>query len=338
MKIWLPYITTRTGAEVYVRRLAAGLEQRGHDVHLDLAPHAYQYFPWLAPFKEPEGCDVVLANSWNSTAIRAKAPIVTVYHHVVHSPSLSKDKTFAQKLFHRAFVWPMESSALRQSARNVAVSKSTALDIEGCFGISGVDVVFNGIDTQYFTPPATRSARSVNDPLNLLFVGKPSRRKGFEIVDRIVSTLGDRCSFTCIGSGGEAGLAYPDGDYRGRVSKEELRSAYQDADFLLMPSKLEGFGYSAAEALSCGTPVVGAKGGAVNEVCAQKAFLAIEGSEDIRRICSRMLEAAGSGELENMRKAARERAVEALSESRWLDEMERIFETTVARSATSLSG
>jgi len=42
----------------------------------------------------------------------------------------------------------------------------------------------------------------------------------------------------------------------GRVSDEELRAAYQRARVFVMPSKYEGLGLVALEALACGTPVV----------------------------------------------------------------------------------
>jgi len=42
----------------------------------------------------------------------------------------------------------------------------------------------------------------------------------------------------------------------GRLSKTELREAYRRADILLFPTRFEGFGLAAAEAMACGTPVV----------------------------------------------------------------------------------
>jgi glycosyltransferase involved in cell wall biosynthesis len=53
----------------------------------------------------------------------------------------------------------------------------------------------------------------------------------------------------------------------GRVSDEALLGWYRRADLFVMPTQeLEGFGLSAAEALACGTPVVGTPAGAVPEL------------------------------------------------------------------------
>lgn len=50
--------------------------------------------------------------------------------------------------------------------------------------------------------------------------------------------------------------------YYGKVNPEKLRELYQNADFLIMPSRfLETFGLTAMESLACGTPVIGWKKG-----------------------------------------------------------------------------
>jgi glycosyltransferase involved in cell wall biosynthesis len=55
-------------------------------------------------------------------------------------------------------------------------------------------------------------------------------------------------------------------EVRGFVPKDELVSLYQRAGALLLPTRYEGFGLTAAEAMACGTPVVAAPDPAVREV------------------------------------------------------------------------
>lgn len=325
MNLWLPTIRTATGAETYARALAAGLTARGHRVQLDFAPHRYQYAPWLFDWKRPERCDAILANSWSSAALPRIAPLVTVVHHVVHGATLSPYKTTAQRLFHRLFVKPMEEAAIRASTEVVAVSETTRQAIAAELSPGPVETVLNGIDTDFFCPGAERE-RPPGTPLELLFVGKPSRRKGFDLVHRIITQLGGNCRFTCIGPNAERAMPLPPGDYRGRVSRTTLREAMRGADFLLLPSRVEGFGYAAAEAMACGTPVVCAPEGAVAEICMPPAAAitvdeaTLESGIEIMRAV-----AADRGRHDTMRAAARTIAVERLSEQRWLDGMEAVL-------------
>ena len=55
----------------------------------------------------------------------------------------------------------------------------------------------------------------------------------------------------------------------GRISDADLVNSYRTADLVVIPSQaLEGFGLTTAEALACGTPVVGTPIGATPELLA----------------------------------------------------------------------
>ena len=56
-------------------------------------------------------------------------------------------------------------------------------------------------------------------------------------------------------------------------SDDELAGLYRTAVALLLPSRNEGFGLPAVEAMACGCPVVAADAGALPEVCAGAAVL-----------------------------------------------------------------
>lgn len=334
MNVWLPCIATATGAEVWTRRLAEGLAARGHAVRLDLVPHRYQHAPWLAPIRPPAGCEAVLANSWTGSAFAGHAPLVTVVHHVVHDPALAPFKTAVQSLFHRTFVAPMERAAIARAEAVVAVSRTTAAAVERHLGYAGTEVVLNGVDTTFFCPAPPVAAPEA--PLRLLFVGKPSRRKGFDLVTRLAGRLGDAAQLTVIGPAPEAGLPRPPARYRGRVSSEDLRNAYRDADFLLLPSRVEGFGYAAAEAMACGTPVVCAPGGAVAEIARPgEAAVALAG-DDLEGLARELLAIkANPPRHAAMRQAARALAERRLSADRWLDEMEHVLARAARGGASS---
>lgn len=314
-------IKTGTGAEVFAKSLAQGLAKRGYKIDFDLIPHRYQYFPWLASPRARAGTDVIIANSWTAAAFAGAAPLITVVHHVVHDPAMAPHKTVLQSLFHRCFVLPMERAALSRSAATVAVSQTTADSIRRYLTDVAVHTILNGVDTNFFSPARSPAEHDPDRPIKLLFVGKPSRRKGIEIVARIVDCLGDKCHLTMIGPKPEAGVQLPDGAVLGRVSRETLRAAYQDADFLLFPSRLEGFGYVAAEAMACGLPVICSEGGAVAEVVAPpKAGISIADDKGADALAEPILALWRDPErLAAMRKSARERASLDFNEELWLD-------------------
>lgn len=52
----------------------------------------------------------------------------------------------------------------------------------------------------------------------------------------------------------------------GHVSDRELVSLYRSVGLVVQPSLLEGFGLTALEAMSCGTPVIGSSAGALPEI------------------------------------------------------------------------
>jgi glycosyltransferase involved in cell wall biosynthesis len=65
----------------------------------------------------------------------------------------------------------------------------------------------------------------------------------------------------------------------GRLSDADLVNSYRTADVVVMPSQaLEGFGLTTAEALACGTPVVGTPIGATPELlgCIDSALVAAD--------------------------------------------------------------
>lgn len=129
------------------------------------------------------------------------------------------------------------------------------------------------IDTAFWSPQDRASARATlaipQDDLVVMFGaggGTSQRHKGADLLFdslRVLSESHQRSRterplrLVVFGEGGESrdhdGVTL---QFLGRLDDNQLRQAYSAADVFVAPSRLEAFGQVAAEAQSCGTPVV----------------------------------------------------------------------------------
>ncbi len=111
------------------------------------------------------------------------------------------------------------------------------------------------------------------DKLNLLYVGRFDRQKGFDILLDIFAQL-DPAKFHLHIVGGPAPKDEFDAQlnefsnltYYGWIPRQDIGYFYTNADILIMPSRLEGFGLVAIEAMKHGLPVLASDRGALPEI------------------------------------------------------------------------
>ena len=188
--VWFPTIRAGSGADVFTRRLAQGLHQRGIPTRITWLPHRAEYAPWLIPPPSPPaGTNIVHVNTWLPERFMPRGlPIVATMHHCVHDPQFSPYKSGLQAFYHRVWIKPMERVVLRRANRVAAVSHYTAQRTLAAFDIPDITVIHNGIDLDGAFRPAGRSAP--HTPFRLLYVGNWSKRKGAELLRPIMRSLG----------------------------------------------------------------------------------------------------------------------------------------------------
>ncbi|MFQ5643891.1 MAG: glycosyltransferase family 4 protein, partial [Thiogranum sp.] len=268
MKIWFPTIAAGSGADVYVDRLAGALRKHGLQAEITWFDRRFEFTPFLLAGKHPpRGTDIIHANSWNAFAFRKKhIPLVVTEHHCVLDPEFRRHKSSLQHLYHQHLVRRYEQSSFNHADRIVAVSNYTKASLQKVFGITDVRVIYNWVDTDIFRPgkPAANSGKK----LRLLFVGNRSARKGWDTARRVIENLDGDYELAATSGLDERHRADHAGNIKplGRLDTAGLVRAYQECDALLFPSRYEGFGYVALEAMACGKPVIAASNSALPEL------------------------------------------------------------------------
>src|SRR5699024_2169885 len=157
---------------------------------------------------------------------------------------------------------------MRRADKVVAVSQFVADTARKYLTDVPMEVIYNGVDTELFRP-GTRQ-RQPGEPFRLLYVGSWIARKGVDLLPPIMRELGD--GFELRYTGGPAADKNradmpPNMRDIGRLNGPgAVVAAMQDVDALLFPSRSEGFGLVAAEAMACGLPVIATCGSSLVEV------------------------------------------------------------------------
>lgn len=331
MKVWLPYLRGGSGTDTFTSLLARALEERGHRAVASRYSRIWETVPFaLSAVRAPAGADVVLANSWNAFAFRRRGiPLVAVEHHCVFDPAFRPHRSPQQAIFHEVLLRRFERASFRAATVVVGVSDYTSRSVAAAFPGTKPISILNGIDTAHFTPAKSQEARS-GRPFRLLFVGNLIRRKGADLLPRIMSALGPdfELRFTS-GLRDEARIeVLPNMRPLGRITPPELLEEYRQADVLLFPSRLEGFGYAVAEAMACGVPVVASNTSSLPELVDDGETGRLCVPEDPGSFVQAVRELAGDPQRRvSMGVAARARAVERFSLRRMASEYQGLLDS-----------
>jgi glycosyltransferase involved in cell wall biosynthesis len=209
-------------------------------------------------------------------------PVVATIHHPL-SIDLQNALGQARSLYEKGrrilwSPWIMQEVVARRLERAIVVSETSRRSVEKAFDIDPerIRVVHNGVDTDVFRPLPDVERK----PGLILYVGNSEdrnkgaryliealaqlqddqrdyqlalvdqKRENLKLVPRLVQEYGlsSRVHFT------------------GRLPTEQLVRLYNQAEIVVSPSLYEGFGLPAAEAMSCGAPIIATTGGAFPEI------------------------------------------------------------------------
>jgi glycosyltransferase involved in cell wall biosynthesis len=278
----------RTGDETYVRELLRALPR-----DLDLAAVTRR------PDLVPEGVRALdlqtrvqeLRMAWTlPRLLRQLRPRLAHFLHAVppglpcpavltvQDLSFERDPRVMGRRERRLFKTVVPWSA-RRAAHVLAISERTRDDLRELYGIPDEKITV----TPLAPDRSFRPGDGGHDGY-LLFVGAVERRK-----DPLAALAAARVAglpLVVVGPHRDAGLARAlrDGgaDLRGYVPQDELVRLYQRAACLVFPTRYEGFGLPAAEAMACGTPVVARPDAAVREVVGEAGVLMDDVTEGVR--------------------------------------------------------
>lgn len=255
--VWFPAVRAGTGADVFTLRLSEALTRRHVRNEITWLPHRAEYAPWTvnAP-RAPNWASIIHVNNWLHARFYARngLPVLATCHSCVHDPAIAPYKTYAQSLYHRGWIQPVESTTLLHAGCVTAVSRYTAARMTEVFGRSEIEVVPNWLPSSAFVPPQRAAHR---EPFRLLYVGAWRRAKGSDLLVPIMKKLGPRFELGFTGTPPKA-IELPANMRPLGWSSDpaQVREWMRKADALLFPSRLEGMSLAVLEAMACGLPVI----------------------------------------------------------------------------------
>lgn len=201
--------------------------------------------------------DLVIANGvagWPLTFARLSIPAVQVYH-LTWAGLARQALLLPGDRVTTGWVTAGFDRIAGMGKHVVAVSPRVLREVERFYGLHG-QCVPPGIDTARFAPSDPAAAREAlglpaGRPIGI-FVGRPDHSKGYDVLQRIARQLPEILFLVAGGSGTPVANVRP----LGRIPHGEMPLWYAASDFLINPSRYEGFNLVILEALSCDRPVV----------------------------------------------------------------------------------
>jgi len=212
--------------------------------------------------------------------VRLPCPAVVTIHDLIHL-------LFREYLPHplaRFYARFMIGRAARESAAVITVSHSSRKDIDRFFPGTAAHVIPNGVEPAFSPRPLPEVREWLASSLDLkgsylLFVGNPKKHKNLDLLLLAFARL--RTSYPGLTLVAVGGVDDQQEELRGRaralgieersrffgsVDHDTLALLYSAATLFVFPSRYEGFGLPALEAMACGAPVAASSSSSIPEV------------------------------------------------------------------------
>jgi len=206
-------------------------------------------------------------------------PVIATIHHPLYidlQTILGKATTFENSIKSIMF-YPtlMQKIVSKRLDHVISVSEDSKKQINNYLKVpmEKQTVIYNGLDRHIFrTLDGVKKKKG-----KIIFVGNViDGKKGFLYLAKAMKNVGEEISLTVV----DGGSPHKKGIYKhlkkfgiedkieftGKVTNDELVRHYNESEIAVVPSLYEGFGFPAAEAMSCGVPVISSDGGALPEV------------------------------------------------------------------------
>jgi glycosyltransferase involved in cell wall biosynthesis len=278
-----------SGVQRFATEITSALARIYPDQIVVLGPHGSQFDgahvkiigrrggqPWeqLELPAQTEGG--VLINLGNMAPLRLRSQVVVIHDAGVYATPEAYSWKFRlwYKLAHQWFV--------RGGATVATVSEFARSELQRCLGAEpdGISVISEGADHMGKIAADERVLSRVPPGRFVLAVGNLAAHKNLSALSILAGKLAERgVNLVVTGSLSWHGFRQvkPQGlpqpaCYVGRVSDGELKALYEHAVCLVFPSRYEGFGLPAIEAMACGCPVVASDIPSLRETCGEAAL------------------------------------------------------------------
>mgnify|MGYP005831896823 CR=1 FL=1 len=249
------------GGEKWTVNVANALEKRNHEIEIRALPYMphkrnvlkaqnvlNKNIRYFESWRHSLDADVayVFYNPLSNIFFRTKCPKIAGIHSQVYFLSKTPPITYGMPAI-------LARSLFKMIGRG-DLSFFAGVHVVNQFSIrhSNVFYIPNFVNTETYHP-----AKPKSDRFTVLFIGRPTWQKGWDIFLRAASILKRKHS------GLELKAVGFSNENTGKIScfgyisdEDELAKIYSSAHVTLLPSRADTFGVTILESLACGTPVV----------------------------------------------------------------------------------